>query len=130
MTRKGEYGYGHLCMTYRTVLIREQEESISTQHEDFINDITRRTKKMNPKKINRLKQIVFEYRWSDDYGLIVFVYYDDCRELFTEICPVYSEIYPDCKACDDCIAIHHFDEFLEQYTTETIDDIFPKEDEQ
>lgn len=84
---------------------------------------------MDYKKIKRLTELVYEYHWYDDEGLIVFVPYYHCKELFTEVCQVDFETYPECKACENCIAIPHFEEFLECYTNENIEDIFPKEAE-
>lgn len=84
---------------------------------------------MEYKKIKRLTELVSEYHWYKDEGLIVFIDYTDCEEVFTEICKVDFETYPDCKACTNCIAIPHFEEFLGCYTNEDIEDIFPKEEE-
>lgn len=84
---------------------------------------------MNYKKIKRLTELVSEYHWYEDEGLMVFIDYRNCREVFSEILCVDFETYSDCKACEDCISIPHFEEFLEYYTTENIEDIFPKEEE-
>lgn len=81
---------------------------------------------MNYKDIKRLTELVSEYQWQEE-GLIVFIDYADCKEVFTEICRVDFETYPDCIAQGNCIAIPHFEEFLEYYTNENIEDIFPKE---
>lgn len=83
---------------------------------------------MKYKDIKRLTELVSEHHWYDDEGLVVFIPYNNCKELFSEICPVDFENYPDCTACEDYIAVPHFEEFLEQYTDENIEDIFPKED--
>lgn len=83
---------------------------------------------MTFKQIERLKELASEYRWEKDYGLIAFINYEDCKEVFSEICKVDFETYPDCWACDDCIAVPNFEKFLECYTDENIEDIFPKED--
>lgn len=84
---------------------------------------------MEYKKIKRLTELVTEYHWYNGEGLIAFISYEDCTEVFTEIFQVNFETYPDCKACTNCIAISHFEEFLERYTNENIEDIFPKEEE-
>lgn len=83
---------------------------------------------MTFKQIERLKELASEYRWEKDYGLVVFIDYEDCEEVFSEICKVDFETYLDYWDCDDYIAVPNFEKFLECYTDENIEDIFPKED--
>lgn len=82
---------------------------------------------MNINILNRLHEVVTEYKWHDKYGLIVFINYGDCEEVFNKMFNVDSERCPDCKACSDCICVTHFEDFLNYYfPLKDIEEIFEK----
>lgn len=86
---------------------------------------------MNFKKLERLKELISEYHWYEEYGdgLTVSIGYGSCTEVFRDIFNVDCEDYPECLAGPDGICITNFEEFLQNYTTDKIEDIFPKDKE-
>lgn len=83
---------------------------------------------MKYKEIKRLTELVSEYRWDEEKGLMVWIDYSDCKEFFLDILRVSFGHYIDCVATDDSMCISNFEDVLEHYTNEKTEDIFPKEE--
>ena len=81
------------------------------------------------KKLKRLQELVDTYEWQKDYGLTVWIEYSNCQEVFDDILKVHSETYVDCLAQNTGICISHFEDVLSYYTTENIEDLFPKDED-
>ncbi len=81
---------------------------------------------MTFKQLKRLQELVSEYYWTRFGNLVVCIDYCHCKEVFSEIFDVDTEDYPECVACRDCICFEDFEAFLENYTDEDIENIFPK----
>lgn len=84
---------------------------------------------MKYKEIKRLTELVSEYRWDETSGLMAWIDYSDCKELFSDILKVDFESYIECLAQEDSLYIEHFEIVLENYTNENIEDIFPKDED-
>lgn len=77
------------------------------------------------KRLKRLKEIIFEYHWYEKEGLIGFVEYDDCKELFTDVLKIDCEDRPVCIAGEDYLAINHLEELISRFTLRDVHSIFP-----
>ena len=78
------------------------------------------------KRLKRLKEIIFEYQWNEKEGLIGFVDYYDCKELFSEVLKIDCEDRPVCIAGDDYLAIYHLENLISRFTLKDIHSIFPE----
>lgn len=84
---------------------------------------------MNFKKLKRLQELVDTYEWRKDYGLMVWIEYSNCQEVFDDILKVDFETYVSCVAQNTGICIPHFEDVLSYYTCENIEDLFPKDED-
>lgn len=84
---------------------------------------------MKYKEIKRLTELVSEYRWEEENGLMVWIDYADCKEFFLDILGVRFGYYINCVATDDSMCISLFDDVLDNYTNENPEDIFPKKED-
>lgn len=84
---------------------------------------------MGFKDLELLKELIDQYEWQMGHGLLVWIEYPNCTTIFDKILKIDSEREVDCVAQRTGICISHFEDVLSYYTSENIEDLFPKDED-